>query len=110
MMAKEQRLHSKDLYNQINLKKCEYLNVIMGNIITSKKVHVCAICNSEDCSKRRVICDECCFVQKFVMNFGRHSLREITSEHERSKRPRVLNLAPPPNRYHGPSAPPYTYN
>lgn len=70
----------------------------MGNLI-AKKEHVCALCNSEDCGKKKVICDECQFVQKFMVQYGRNTLHDITVNHDRSRRPRVVQmpqLPPPP--------------
>lgn len=67
----------------------------MGNLI-AKKEHVCSLCNSEDCGKKKNICDECQFVQKFIVQYGRNALHEITSNHDRSRRPRVVMPLPPP--------------
>ena len=70
----------------------------MGNLI-AKKEHVCALCNSEDCGKKKAICDECHFVQKFIVTYGRNALHDITVNHDRSRRPRVVQmpqLPPPP--------------
>ena len=71
----------------------------MGNII-AKKEHVCALCNSEDCGKKKAICDQCDFVQKFIVQYGRTALHDVTVNYDRSRRPRVVvPLPPPPERY-----------
>ena len=82
----------------------------MGNAF-GKKEHVCVICTSEDCGKNKNVCDQCEFIHKFIINYGRHTLHDITINHDRSKRPRVVNLLPSPPSQRGnwssnaPSAP-----
>lgn len=71
---------------------------LMGNICGKKKIHECAICHTEDCRERSGVCGQCGFIHQFIVDHGRNTLRQITSNHDQQSRPRALSLPPPPPR------------